>query len=414
MELVDGWYASKNDACGSGVEFYGADLTPDQVSQFEAMITNGPVYEAVADGELANISMDIQSGEQDEPRSPSSKARLTRGEPDEVILQADAKKHLKFLSYPNQMPLAGSDPVPSDYAYFSEAGEDTVVYVIDNGANPANHETGAIQRWIYTGRIAKTETEYIKTLVWKGHGSCDVSLIAGPKYGVAKNAQVIMVKNSLTEGSVLDAFQKIINDLYHQNRERTAGYTVVTLHGGFKETTNKGSETKRRKLGEAIQTLLNVYQTVVVIPAGGSEVDEENQIFDINTYPQLFALDPLYSSMITVGAVSRETGTKFSWSKGTPGANVWAPGEAYCAYGYAGASAAPASGTSVSAAIVAGLIAYLLSLKKVGDQLRQAENIPLAVLEYVQQFSQPRDPAYPSVWNGLNSLMPAPNYGWQS
>lgn len=286
------------------------------------------------------------------------------------------------------------------------------MYVIENGVNPDNDEfkgTGVIQGWLYAENIANTEDEYVENLVWKGHGSCGVSLVAGPKYGVAKNAKVIIVKNSFSEGSILDAFQKIINDLERRKNagETIAGYTVLTLHGGFKKTTG---EIKRQKLGQAIQKLLNDYQVVVIIAAGNSQQDRD---VEIDTWPQLFTFDPLYSSMITVGAVTRDTGMKYPWSKGSPGANVWAPGEAYCAYGYAGGSGDLSSGTSVSAPIVAGLAAYFLSLADVGDNLRQSSNIPMAVLQYIQRLSQPRNPNYPSIWNGLNSLEEGPNYGWQ-
>lgn len=427
MKLTDGWYASVNEACGSGAEFYGAHLSPDQVAKFEAMMAYGGVLAVEGDNELADVTEEISLGSQRDlqqvPIDASRKSRLKkRGD---VILQADAKMHLRFLSYPDQLSVAEKGlPLPG-YAYSSgAAGAGIVVYVIENGVNPANDEfatTGVIRDWLYSAKIAKTQSEYVQNIYWKGHGSCDVSLVAGPKYGVAKKAKVVVVKNSFTEGGILDAFQKIINDLDRRNLagERTAGYTVVTLHGGFKKTSVETGEIKRRKLGERIQKLLKQYQVVVVIAAGprgagpndASPADEGSA--PMNTWPQIFALDPLYSSMITVGAVSLSTGTKFSWSKGSPGANVWAPGEAYCAYGYAGSSASVQSGTSVSAAIVAGLAATILSAEGLGDQLRQSSDIPLAVLEHMQKLSQPRDPAQPSIlsiWNGLNCLMQGPDY----
>lgn len=404
-----------DEACGGAV-FYGADLTTDQIAQFRAIIG---VRDIEPDEELVDISdgksMDMQSEPQFAPTDTLFKSRLKkRGEP---ILQANARDHLKFLSYPDQMSLA-KNALPG-YSYFSQAGTGILVYVMDNGVNPANSEfatTGVIQGWIYSAKIAKTETEYVKTLLWKGHGSCSVSLVAGPKYGVAKNAKVIMVKNSLTEGGILNAFQKIINDLYERTKagEEIAGYKVITLNGGYgiKES---ASEIKRQMLGDAILKLLNVYQVVVVVAAGGSEEEEEKGIFEMNSWPQLFSIDSRYSAMITVGAVSLDTGTKLSWSKGFPGVNVWAPGEYYCASGYAmkGADSGSKSGTSFGAAYIAGLAAYFLSLPGLGDQLRQSDNIPLAVLQHIKKLSQPRDPAYPSAWNGLNSLMPGLDYGSQ-
>lgn len=415
-----------NNACGPGSEFYGATLNPGQVAEFEAMIEAGPVLVVVADEEVDvddtdEMLVDTQSKSQHEQTDPFLNDRLKkRGE---TILQANANhyliSHLTFLSYPYQMSIIEEKFVWPGYRYFSSAGAGVVVYVIDNGAQPANDEfatTGVIERWLYAANVKKTQTEYVKKLSWKGHGSCSASLVAGPNYGVAKNAKVIMVKNSFFEGGILDAFQKIINDLENRNQagQVTAGYTVVTLSGGFKKSTD---QVKRQKLGDLILKLLNVYQVVIVIAAGPSEEDDGKELTEINTWPQLFSYDPLYSSMITVGAVSRETGTKFSWSFGSPGlgpgVNVWAPGRAYCAYGYARASRDVRTGTSISAPIVAGLAAYFLALEGVGDQLRQNGDIPGAVLKYIQKLSQLRDPAYPSVWNGLNTLMSGPDYGWK-
>ncbi|MCJ1427679.1 Suppressor of the cold-sensitive snRNP biogenesis mutant brr1-1 [Sticta canariensis] len=368
----------------------------------------------VADEELDDEgSVVAQNDWQSGPTDAPLKVRQKR---DEAILQKNAYRHLLFLSYPNQMSFVYNDDLWTGswpgYRYFSKAGEGVVVYVIENGVNPDNDEfrgTGVIRGWLYAGNIPKTEDEYIENKIWKGHGSCGVSLVAGPKYGVAKNAKVIIVKNSFSEGSILDAFQKIINDLERRKNagETIGGYTVVTLHGGFKKTTG---EIKRQRLGQAIQRLLNDYQVVVVVAAGNSQQDGD---VEIDTWPQLFSFDPLYSSMITVGAVTRDTGMKYPWSKGSPGANVWAPGEAHCAYGQPGGSGDLSSGTSVAAPIVAGLAAYFLSLTDVGDNLRQSSNIPMAVLQYIQRFSQPRNPNYPSIWNGLNSLQRGPNYGWQ-
>lgn len=394
------------------MEFYGADLTPGQVGEFEAMIG---VLTVVTDEALVDVegSADFPSDPQFDLTDPSFKLRQKR---DRAMLQRNAFKHLLFLSYPHQIASVEDDDLWTGswpgYRYFSRAGAGVVVYVIENGANPENDEfrgTGVIQGWLYAGNIARTEAEYVPNLIWKGHGSCGVSLVAGPKYGVAKNAKVIIVKNSFSEGSILDAFQKIINDLDRRRSagETIAGYTVVTLHGGFKKTT---SEIKRQRLGQAIRRLLNDYQVVVVIAAGNSQQDGD---VEIDTWPQLFSFDPLYSSMITVGAVARDTGAIYPGSKGSPGANVWAPGVAYCAYGYSGGSADSSSGTSVAAPIVAGLAAYFLSLADVGEELRQSANIPMAVLQLIQRFSQPRNSNYPSVWNGLNSLQQGPNYGWQ-
>ncbi|MCJ1269961.1 Suppressor of the cold-sensitive snRNP biogenesis mutant brr1-1 [Lobaria immixta] len=409
-------------------------LNADQVLKFEAMIKVGGVLAVVPDKEIVGTtdesdgnegkSVDVQSEIPYAPVNALLKGPLKKR--DEFILQGDADQakiaHLIFLSYPYQMSLVGKKFVWPGYRYFSSAGEGVMVYVIDNGAEPANAElatTGVIQRWLYAADIKKTPTEYIKKLSWKGHGSCSVSLVAGPKFGVAKKAKVIMVKNSFFESGVLDAFQKIINDLDERNLagETTAGWTVISMQGGIEKST---SDINQQKLGDMILKLMNDYEVVVVIAAGGSWEEESQGIFDFNRWPQLFSLDERYSSMITVGAVTPETGTKFSDSKISPipgrGVNVWAPGSAWCASGYTRAIADvdESSGTSVAAPIVAGLVASFLSLKGVGDQLRQSRDFAGAVLKYIQDLSQPRDPAYPSVWNGLNSLLPGPDYGWQA
>lgn len=69
-----GWYDSTNDVCGLGVgvEFYGANLTPDQVAEFGATVG---AFTVVADEELVDDegSVVIQNEWQSGPPMPLSK-----------------------------------------------------------------------------------------------------------------------------------------------------------------------------------------------------------------------------------------------------------------------------------------------------------------------------------------------------
>lgn len=65
--------------------------------------------------------------------------------------------------------------------------------------------------------------------------------------------------------------------------------------------------------------------------------------------------------------------------------------------------------------MISGTAAYFMGLEILGDQLRQADNLPLAVKNYILGKATSRgNGLFPTVWNGLDGDNPGKDdqYGW--
>lgn len=138
---------------------------------------------------------------------------------DRVISQRNAPSHLCTISR------AKNKGTKKTYDYFESAGQEITVYNIDSGANPQNKYI-KIRRWIYGPSVINQRSDYANG---GGHGSCTSSLICG-SLGVAKKANIIVVKTALWISDWLDSWQKIINDIRGRERrmEPVRGYNIVT------------------------------------------------------------------------------------------------------------------------------------------------------------------------------------------
>lgn len=245
------------------------------------------------------------------------------------------------------------------------------------------------------------------------HGTCGCSLIVGKKFGVYKGGDLVLIKMRTNTGSMLNGLSQMIVRLLAKTLkgENVKGYTVLLL--AFDVVGGKADDYSVIKLKEYLSILMRVFQVVVVTAAG-------NYGGPINEWPALFSLE---SDLITVGSVVAvasdyyDFGSGYPWSCVGPALTISAPGQVQCARPGAKFSFGQTSfislGTSVSAAIVSGLVAYFLDLP-LGDQLRQKENIPLAVKKYIRRRGFARDGDTLSVWNGLDADEPGQDnqYGW--
>lgn len=79
-------------------------------------------------------------------------------------------------------------------------------------------------RWIFGGAQADKSVE--EDLGSDGHGSCAGSKVNGPKYGVAKQANLVVVKASINIDETLDALNKIVEDV---REKKLQGKAVVNF-----------------------------------------------------------------------------------------------------------------------------------------------------------------------------------------
>lgn len=91
-------------------------------------------------------------------------------------------------------------------------------------------------RWIFVGTQAEKSVEEDRDS--DGHGSCAGSKVNGPKYGVAKKAELVIVKAGDTSGDTLDGLDQILRDVRDKKLQNKA---VVNFSrnskslAGFKE-----------------------------------------------------------------------------------------------------------------------------------------------------------------------------------
>lgn len=79
-------------------------------------------------------------------------------------------------------------------------------------------------RWIFGGAQADKSVE--EDLGSDGHGSCAGSKVNGPKYGVAKQANLVVVKASINIDETLDSLNKIIEDV---REKKLQGKAIVNF-----------------------------------------------------------------------------------------------------------------------------------------------------------------------------------------
>lgn len=314
-----------------------------------------------------------------------------------VKKQPAADRSLTFLSTPE-----GKSNENRGYAYLSsgigspELGKSIRIYVIDTGYDWLNtdFQYHASVRWLYAGGVRKEESDTDPG----GHGTCIFTKIGGRRYGVFKEAEMVMVKIKPKEASLLSALSKIIldcqKDIDMGNDMR--GYFVINISGGW---IHPDGAPLSQLLMDYMQNLVVSKYAVVVTSAGR---DEENSWGEIVHMPA--GLAGSYD-IITVGAVDPEPGpnygARFAWSRGGDNLAVSGPGRGMCQIpddkGF------QMEGPSIAGAVVSGLVAYFLSIPELNAYFRSQPNLPLAVKEFLQStMSIRRYQAQKSVWNGLD------------
>lgn len=178
------------------------------------------------------------------------------------------------------------------YQYDASAGKGITVYVMDTGASPENNEYKNMpgeKSWIYSGAIGAKHHDTDKDDKF-GHGTCVLSKLAGPKYGVAKNVNIVVVKMqaerpkdgngkaifAIYGATYLDAIRSVIDDIKSNKRQ---GKAVINMSFGFPIADSFYA----RYAELTTETITGL--DVPIIVAAGNEAD--NGIKEVNSYPAL-------------------------------------------------------------------------------------------------------------------------------
>lgn len=241
--------------------------------------------------------------------------------------------------------LAAGKPQQSRDVYrsYEADGDGTVIYMLDDiSAVSGIHD-------VYTHSIRVLRPYLHFPLTGTPHGMVSAGFAASRNRGVAANAQVVMVETGLCISDVVIAINAAVQDYTLNQRAKSPQGAVINL----------GIAISGKQNLDLITLLINAVRKSsqfisFVMPAGNTGRDSSEDLFTQT------------SSAIVVGAVNSALEITKSSCHGRY-VDTYAPGENLKAY------TGTVSGTSYSAALVAGLAAYYYSL------------LPNAASEYFSQ-----------------------------
>ncbi|KAG8161763.1 hypothetical protein KVR01_008750 [Diaporthe batatas] len=363
--------------------FVSANVTAAQNATLSADSLVGGVEPIVSLDDNAGESVPVPNGKRDEDVHEKwwmeSLDKLGRIKKRAVMKQDNAPTELVMISQPPLVDLAAL----KSYTYDDSAGTDITVYVLDTGYYTKNSEyTGMAKkpRWLFGGAQADKSVE--EDLGSDGHGSCAGSKVNGPKYGVAKQANLVVVKASINTDETLDGLNKILADV---REKKLQGKAIVN----FSRSIANPSKFTQKMLEYYVKEMIK--EDVIFITASGNDDREEvadgkASALDVDGYPALIAASGV--PIINVGAVDN-TGKNASFSQGGPLVHVMAPGQqVQCASNSFFSNTQKQDGTSFAAPAVAGLAAYLLALGEYPELYQTgkvAENMKKLLIDMAYQ-----------------------------
>jgi len=230
----------------------------------------------------------------------------------------------------NQDPYA----LTYDYTHYEKAGEGVDVYVIDTGVRTTHQEFEGRARWGATfGGYQDADGH--------GHGTHCAGTVAGKRFGVSDHASIIAVKvlSDYGSGALSDVIAGM--DWVSAQAQQSGRPTVVSmsLAGGASSA-----------MDLAVQRLTQQNIHVVVASANaGTDAD----LWSPARAPEA----------ITVGAMDIAD-ARPPWSNYGAGVDIHAPGVAVTsAWNTDDSATNNISGTSMATPHVAGMVAYVISLK---------------------------------------------------
>lgn len=396
-----------------GISYWVAKLTPEQADvikkRAEAVKAVERDTKYASDGFWTTSAT---AGMQKRMRAPvmQKRAPLKKRATLQVIKQQTQDLSLSFISTPRGQTNSRT------YTYLQSTGRGIRIYLLERGYDSAGLDELAGQevQWIYASGTSSSEMGESNNQI----GTCAASKILGRNFGVMKGREVelTIVKIAPEVSSFLDALGKIIEKLkrWLGVKQPVGGYAIVCIHYGWREYSPTAGQDTRNAFENQMVAAITASQmerliselvrmNVVIVTASGQ--DERNDFPDtIDLLPAKFASD---HDIITVGAVyatddPETNGRRYGWSHGAENVVVSAPGSGMCASRTHPSGFQVADGTGISTTIVTGLVAYYLSLPDLGNHLRGFDDIPQAVIQYLEYKSYPRFGAVQSIWNGLD------------
>lgn len=338
-----------NNECG--IDFWTGSLTQNEIN--ELLAANSGIQHIVSD----------------------SKADYHQDN-DDMSIVVDSPVSSNLAEYSRAPGSLAHDPIgPNSYAHFETVGKGITAYAIGYSFVGGGTEFSNINdnrfRFIYAQDSSpSTAPEDDPTNPAPDHEGCMLSIIGGTKYGVAKYASLVMVKEGGYESSVLSALSVIASDIRARAAlgEQVKGRAVVSMALGFYVHDNQ----RTKNYNEARKRILKLMMEhqVVVVASSGNKNGFRDRHGRINQYPALFAQDRDYP-LIVVGAMLPD-GTMHKSTMTADFLTVAGPNPVECQN--MGIDGHISYGTSGATAMVAGAVADYLSRGYVRQHLDLAQN----------------------------------------
>ncbi|MCJ1373008.1 hypothetical protein MMC20_004234 [Loxospora ochrophaea] len=394
-------YTSKYD----GLLFWTAFLTPELFEDVSSYV--GVSLVLPNSDPIIELNDNVEVKLTDPPDSNrSSQYNLQTRDPI-YVTQGDAVQELTVVSQP---PTINDLSLLPNYVYDASAGYDTWIYIIDFGINTESEDlSGRVDPdWIYSATASQklsrnsTTDTLPKTDDSGGHGTCIASKAVGQLYGVAKRATIVCVK--MYQGllsDLLTVLDQVYLDIHTKNRSAKA---TVNLSWGVSPPTIAIQNAYTDIVKPQIQRLFD--NDVVVVASAGNAALEEGRS-SVDTLPQTWASDDF--PLIVVGNVNN-LGEKYVTSQGGSQVSIWAPGVSVTCAAGTGTGTQQRTGTSESGPMVAGLVAYFLSLATTPFQVGSGTTAQTAKSYLTGTGSWVRDPdgGLNVLWNGMNKVLNRP------
>ena len=292
-------------------------------------------------------------------------------------VQDDAPWGLARISHREKL----NSSTVSKYLDAPHGGSGVDVYVLDTGVNVAHADFEGRTSWGAVIPAHETQED------GHGHSTHCAGIVAGRKYGVAKEASIIAVKvlNSIGRGTLSDVIKGV--------------EFVAEKHAAAKAKSSRKvrGSVVNMSLGSGKSTIFEDVVEAAVWSGVHFAVAAGNENQDACVWsPQAL------TTVVTVGAMSVDD-AKAGFSNHGKCVDVFAPGLDIDSAWRGGENASRvSSGTSSAAPHVAGLMAYLLSMQPDGE-LVTPEKLKAEVLAIATQGALsgvPEDTVNMLAWNG--------------
>ncbi|KAL6719464.1 hypothetical protein ACLMJK_003704 [Lecanora helva] len=283
-------------------------------------------------------------------------------------------EELRFLSQPPTIP----DLVyVSDYVY-SKGLRETFIYLADTGVNTnyQDFHRRAVE-WVYTGLTIMRHRDKPTDESPDGHGTCVASKAVGNFFGAAKEATLVVVKMpDYSIAATIGSMETMLDHIAARGREE-ASIVLIPWNSRLDETHGLLQNPAIQILRERFKEMW--MKGIRIVCAAGNHASLGRRTFS-DTAPAIFSRSfPVF----VVSSCNSDGRASPSSQMASLGQELYAPGSGIqCAGPHRPLEYHEASGTSFSAALVAGVLANLLASEQLPKGMSRHQEIQFVLNKF--------------------------------